>query len=226
MFQPSPGRKPVRDACDRNFQRSEDLGKIIGGSFTLNVGAQGENDFRDRLILDPREQGTDPELLWANVIQGRESSSQNMVASFEKACSLNRENVGGLLDEAHLPAGAVFVLADLTTLLRGKESAKGAGTEVFSRGAEGFRQLERPCVFRRSQPESNTFRGARSDSGKAPQLTGEVGERLRIINRLHLPERRRNTGVRRSTYDDVKSAIWSFVTTSSSPRRLRSTRWM
>ena len=128
----------MRDACDRNFQRSEDLRKIIGGSFTLNVRAQGENDFRDRLILDPREQGTDPELLWANVIQGRESSSQDMVASFEKACSLNRENVGGLLDEANLPAGAVFVLADLTTLLRGKEAAEGAGTKVFSRGAERF----------------------------------------------------------------------------------------
>jgi hypothetical protein len=198
----------MRDACDRNSQRSEDLGKIIGGSFTFNVGAQGENDFRDRLVPDPREQGTDAELLGANVIQGREPSSQDMVAAFEKACSLNRENVGGLLDDAYFPAGAVFVLTDLTTLLRGKEAAEGAGTEVFSRGSEDFRQLERPCVFRGSQPESDTFGGARSDSGKASQLTGEVAERFRIINRLHLPERRPKRG-RPSLYpyDDVKSAI-------------------
>ena len=119
----------------------------------------------DRLILDPREQRPDAELLRANVIQGSEPSAEDMVAAFEEARSLKRENVGGLLDDADLPAAAVFVLTDLTTFLRGKEAADGAGAKVFSRVSKRSGQLERPCVFRRSQPESDTFRGARSDPG-------------------------------------------------------------
>jgi hypothetical protein len=216
----------MRDARNGHSKWSEGFRKIIGGRFAFHVRAEGENDFRDRLILNPREQRTDAELLGSNVVQGREPSPKDMVAAFEEARSFDRKNVSGLLDDADLPAGAVFILTDLATLLRGKEAADGAGAKVFSRASKRSSQFERSRIFRGSQPESDTFRGARPNPGKAPQLTGEVAERFRIINGLHLPARRRMQGCLASPYDDVKSAIWSLVTTSSSPRLLRSTRWM
>ena len=67
-----------------------------------------------------------------------------------------------------------------------------------------------------------------TDARKAAKFAGEFAKRLRVVNGLHVSEAQASAsaGAFDCAYDEVKSAIWSLVTTSSSPRRFRSTRWM
>ena len=145
-----------------------------------------------------------------DVVEGSEPASQHMVAALEGTCSLDREDVGGLLDDTNLSARPVISPAYFAEIVRGEEAASSARAKMLGGVAQRASQIERSGILGRSQPEGDALRGARADAGQSPQFTSELAKRLGIIDGPHLQENWRGSSrrcVRHRFHDAVKSVI-------------------
>ena len=148
MFESAAGGEAMSDTGYCYTQRRERFGKVVRGRFAFDVRTQGEDDFRRRLGLHPGEQFVDSELFRTDVVQRSDAAAEDVVAASEGARSLDRKDVGGLLDDTDLPADPVFIAADLSEFFRGKEAAGLARAEIFGGMMERGGEIERPGVLR------------------------------------------------------------------------------
>lgn len=148
MFESAAGGEAMSDTGYRYAKRRERFRKVVRGRFAFHVRTQGEDDFRGRLDLYSGKQFVDSELFGTDVVQRSDAAAEDVVAASEGARSLDRKDVGGLLDDTDLPADPVFIAANLAEFLRGKEAAGLARAEIFGGMTERGGQIERLGVLR------------------------------------------------------------------------------
>lgn len=78
----------------------EVVGEVVGGGFAFDVGAGGEDDFADAAEGEATGEGGDAEVFGVDVIEGREPTAEDVVEPVEGAGSFERDDVGGLFDDA------------------------------------------------------------------------------------------------------------------------------
>ena len=103
VFQSATGRQPLRDACQPHGFAAQQIGEVVCGRFTFDVRAQREDDFDIvRPIIDAAQQRGNPEVFRRNAVERGEFPAEAVIASTKRAGALDRQHVGGLLDDAKL----------------------------------------------------------------------------------------------------------------------------
>ena len=100
-----------------------------------------------------------------------------MIAAAKSARFFQRQNVGGLLNDAEQIAGACFIAANFTQLFRGEEAAKRAGRDGRFRGLDGQRYLQRLIPLGLDHPERDAFGRARPNAWHLTQLRDQILKR-------------------------------------------------
>jgi len=106
----------MRDTCCADMQRHEDFRKIVGRRLAFHIGAQCKDDFCRVFFADSYQKRLDSELSGAYVIERCKAPAEGMVKSLKGATSLQRKDVGGLLDDANLPSLPQGLEADFAKL--------------------------------------------------------------------------------------------------------------
>src|SRR5204863_9839969 len=74
-FEPAAGGKSVRDASKRDRKRFEELDEIIRGRLPFHIRGERENDLREFLGFDSRQQLLDPQIIGPDVIERRDAAA-------------------------------------------------------------------------------------------------------------------------------------------------------
>ena len=81
------------------------------GGLAFDGGVHGEDHLARRTFGDARDQRIDAQFARPDAVQGRECSSQNVIAAFEDMCALHRPQIGDVLDDADLRRIALRIAA-------------------------------------------------------------------------------------------------------------------
>src|SRR6188768_413254 len=103
--------------------RDQHPGEIRRSRVALDVRVHGQDDLRDRAVVEPGDQLAHAQLLGADAVERRDCAAEHVVAAPELAGALDRDHVLGLLDHADQRVVTARVAADPTLLLLGDIAA-------------------------------------------------------------------------------------------------------
>ena len=86
-------------ASEADAARFHELGEIENRRFAFHVGIGGADHLMHTTTIHTLEKGVNAQLLWSNAIKGGECSHQHMVETFVDSCTLNEENIAGILHD-------------------------------------------------------------------------------------------------------------------------------
>ena len=185
LIDPSPGWKSLGDPCHMNAGGSDHLSQIMGCGLTLHINPESQNHLGRTLLSNPLNQLGDSKLLGTDAIQRRELPSKRMVASTKDPSPLQRQNIGGCLDDAEFPPCTSLITAKGALICLGKESAETASFQTLTGFGNRRNQLIRLGIGRSHHPEGDPLRTSRSDPGKPPELAHQFAEGIGIIELGH-----------------------------------------
>ena len=145
-FEAAAGWEPLGDARDDDGFLAEEAREIICGGLAFDVRPESEDDLAGEFGVDTREELLDAQLLGAYVVEGGEPAAEGVVAATVNAGALERENVGGLLDDAEQLRVSGWVGADLTDGASGEKGASLAGLYAVSGRFDGLCDFDGTCV--------------------------------------------------------------------------------
>lgn len=123
------GGEAVCDAGGGDVQGGEDFCEVICRCLAFDIGAEGQYDFRRIFFANPLQKGLDAELRGADVVQRGKAAAECVVKTLKDAAALEREDVGGLLDDADFLPLARGLEADFAKFRDGEEAAFFAGVD-------------------------------------------------------------------------------------------------
>jgi hypothetical protein len=180
-FETAAGGNAARNASERDRFVFQEIDQIVCGRFAFDIGGEGENDFRQRFLLDSIEQFLDPQIFRADVIERRDASAQGMIAAAEGARFLKRQNIGRLLDDAEKIGRTGSVGANVADSIGREVATQFASMNGFTRGRDGARDLLRLISARLHHPKRDALGRARANSGHLPQLRDQITQRRWIF---------------------------------------------
>src|SRR5207253_2346388 len=116
----------------------------------------------------------DPQVLRLDAVERRKRAAEDVVEAAELGRSLEREQVGRLLDDADHRVVAARVEADRADLLLGQVPALAAEADALLDLDDRGGERERLVLRYAQQVEREPLRGARPDPGQARQLRDEI----------------------------------------------------
>ena len=124
---------------------AQPVGEIGSRRLAGHVRVGGEHDLRDLPVCDPAQQLTDPQVLGLDSVEGRKRAAEHVVEAAVLVRALERDDVHGLLDDAHDRSVAAAVEADGAELLLGQIAAVAAEPNALLDLRD--RRCERVCLL-------------------------------------------------------------------------------
>src|SRR5439155_2855783 len=165
--------QPAREAGDADAA-AEPVGEIACGGLAGHVRVGGQHDLLDAVPFHAREQLVDPQVLRLDAVERRKRAAEDVVEAAELGRSLEREQVGRLLDDADHGVVAARVEADRADLLLRQVPALAAEANALLDLDDRGGERERLVLGHAQQMEGEPLRGARPDPRQASQLRDEV----------------------------------------------------
>ena len=175
-FQAAAGGQAVGDAGDFQAGAREAFGEVMAGGVAFHVGAEGDDDFLDGLVLQALFQFGDAEVLGLDAVERRNLSAENVVFAVEGRGLFHAKDVSGVLDEADQAGVAARVGANGAGVSLGQGAADGAVADAFARLDEELGELFRFVRVALDEMQRQAFRGARADAGQLVQGGDELGD--------------------------------------------------
>lgn len=182
VFESAAGREPVGDPGEGDAGGFEEFDEVVGCRLAFDIRAQREDNFGGLAGARSFEERLNSELVGADVVQGSQPTSERVVEAAERAGFFDREDVGGLLDDADFTPAARGLEADLAEVFRRKETALVAGMDGGRGRCQCLSELGGPGIFVRQNPKGDPFGAAGSDTREAAQLARELEKRCRVVD--------------------------------------------
>src|SRR4051794_35731312 len=100
MFEAAAGGQTLGETGHLHWQLAKQLRHIICSRFALHICAESEDDLRWRLRLHALDQCLNSQLLWADVLERRDATTERVVEPAECARAFNRKDLRRLLNDA------------------------------------------------------------------------------------------------------------------------------
>ena len=126
VFQLGAEGKPPGKAGDLDAQRGDKLAQVHGGLLALKIGVGGEDDLRDRTVLQAAEQFSDSDIIGADAFGGRDGTVKHVIKPLVYAGMFQGQDVLGLFHDADLGTVSLDVAADGAGVGGGDIEADGA----------------------------------------------------------------------------------------------------
>src|SRR3954470_9404532 len=166
-------RQAARQPCHPNAS-AQPVGEEGGGRLAGHVRVGREHDLLDAVALDAAEQFGDAQVLGLAAGERRERAAEHVVEAAVLVRALDRDQVGGLLDDADDRVVAPLVAADVAPLVLSQVPALVAEADALLDLFERAREGERLFLRHAQQVERKPLRGALAHARQAGQLRDEV----------------------------------------------------
>src|SRR5262245_62559489 len=153
------------------------VGEVGSGRLAGHVRVRREHDLLDAVPLDAAQQLVDAQVLRLDAVQRRERAAEHVVEPAVLVRALDRDQVGGLLDDADDRVVAPRVTADLAGLILRQVPALAAEADPLLDLLERAREGQRLVLRHAEEVEREPLRRALADAWQARQLCDEVVDR-------------------------------------------------
>ena len=185
MFEAAACGHSLREARDVHGEFAQEASDVVCGGLALYIRAEREDHLGGFFVADSDEQFSDTEVLRADMIERGDASAERVVAPAKYARAFEREDIGGLLDDAEQRAVAVRVRAKIAQFSGGEVAAARARMDLLGYALDRAGDVARAGVPLLHHPQSDALGAARADAGHPLEFGDERLDGCRVRDAFH-----------------------------------------
>jgi hypothetical protein len=159
-----------------------ELAEIMRGGLAFHGRIGGKDHLAHLALGEQTLELIEPEFPRPNAIEGRQMTHEHEVASSKTAGLLDRDDVGGRLDDAELCDVALLGGANGAQLALREHAAALAMPDRRQRLAQRLRERAAAVAVALQEIESHPLGGFGTDTGQAAQGIDQARERARVLH--------------------------------------------